>query len=182
MAEPVIGDFRSVPNNVARTESKVETPPATTPADETIPLTPVELYRKRLTDTGISLSDAQMIYDNVLTKGYHEEIIPLKKGVRAVFRTRAYDDTMRLQQELEAAQPRLVLSQEDLVTRFNLAASLYEWKGEAIKHDGDDAFDAALAIVKKMPGPVFSLLAQALAKFDQKIMVIFSEGSAEAFT
>ena len=185
---PVIGEFRSKTENKPREELKAPVAPVATAMGETkkeeektIPVTPVELYQARLKEAGIPLEQARIIYDELLTKGYHEETIMLRKGIRAVFRTRQYDDTLRLQTEFESVQPRLAMTQGDIVTRFNLAASLYEWKGEAIKHEGDDDFDKALALVRKLPGPVFSLLAGELSKFDEKIMLVFSPGSTENF-
>jgi hypothetical protein len=195
---PRIGDFRSVPENAPRTTPVPSTPPAAEPAPTPpengsvaptgelattkIPaeMTPRERYQQRLADAKISLTEAAAIYDAIIEKGYYEEFVNVGK-TRAVFRTRLYDDTLRLQQALEAARPSLVVTQEDMITRYNLAASLYAWKGETFKHENDDDFDKILEKIKKMPGPLFSLLAQKLAEFDQKTMVIFSDGATDSF-
>lgn len=143
-------------------------------------MTPKDLYLQRLKDNDIPVSLALSIFDAVMSKGYYEEYVKIR-DVRAVFRTRSYDDHLRLQTALEATRPTLVMTQEDIVTRYNLAASLYEWRGTTYAHTNDDDFDKVMKVVKALPGPVYSVLAQKLAEFDQKILVVFSAGATETF-
>jgi hypothetical protein len=155
------------------------------PAPEKVPepeaeLTPRERYEKRLEDAKISRETANAIFDAVMSKDYYEEYVKVGTN-RAVFRTRMYEDHLRLQTALELQRPGLVLSQEDMITRYNLAASLYEWRGKPLKHDNDEDFDKVLNIIKRMPAPVYSLLAQKLAEFDQKVMTVFSDGATDSF-
>lgn len=145
-------------------------------------LLPEERYRKRLADAKVSITEASTIYDGILAKGFYEEYVRFGKSARAVFRTRRYEDSLRLQAALEHLRPQLEITQNDLITRYNLAASLTEWQGKALPHETDADFDAALALVKRLPGPVFTLLAGELAKFDYKIAVVFSEGAAQNFS
>lgn len=190
---PRIGDFRSKPDNAPRKTPSVEAPqavqqeePDDKPADapeaakNEADMTPRERYLKRLKDAEIPLATAQNIYDAVISKGYYEEYVKVGSG-RAVLRTRTYDDVLRLQTALEAVRPGLILTQEDMITRYNLAASLYEWKGKTYKHDTDDDFDVVMAELKKMPSPLYSLLVQRLAEFDRKVMTVFSEGATDSF-
>jgi hypothetical protein len=144
-------------------------------------LTPAERYRERLKQMKIELKEAEAIYDGVLTKGYYEEYVRLRGNNRAVFRTRMYEDHLRLQTVLEMQKPQLAISQDELITRYNLASSLYEWEGKPLKHDTDEEFDAVMKIVKKFPGPVFTVLSRELAKFDSKVMAVFDEGADENF-
>lgn len=194
-SRPVIGDFRSKSDNKPREEAapakEVANPPSTITPGAALPakedpnldkLTPVERYRKILEFNEITLAEAEKIFDTVLTKGYYEEVIPVRKNIRAVFRTRAYDDTLRLEQAFEATQPKLVMTQEDLVTRYNMAASLSEWEGKTYKHENDDDFDVVLKVVQKLPGPVYAILANALVKFDRKTLLVFSDGATENFS
>lgn len=204
MTRPTIGDFRGTEQNKPRpppaaTEAAsltaqtantqaietTETTPAAKMAAEVTKdldlLTPAEKYREQLKLMKIDLKEAESIYDGVLTKGYYEEYIRLRGNQRAVFRTRMYDDHLRLQTVLEMQKPQLAISQDELITRYNLAASLYEWNGKPLKHDTDDDFDEVMKIVKKFPAPVFSLLQRELAKFDAKVMAVFSEGADENF-
>lgn len=191
MARPTIGDFRGSEQNKPRpphkVEEKVETPEkedgATPVVEETKSdfLTPAERYRAQLKAMNISQADAETIYDGVLTKGYYEEYIRLRGDHRAVFRTRMYDDHLRLQTVLEMKKPHLAISQDELITRYNLAASLYEWEGKPLKHESDEDFDEIMKLVKRMPGPLFTVLSRELSKFDTKIMAVFDEGADENF-
>lgn len=194
---PRVGDFRSASENAPRTTPAPSPapegakPPPTPPADDAaadeeptdkkpVELTPKERYLKRLEEAKIPRDTAFSIYDAVIEKGYYEEYVTVGKH-KAVFRTRLYDDSLRLQTALEATRPSLVITQEDMITRYNLAASLYAWKGTAYKHDDDDDFDKIMDMVKKLPAPIYSLLVQKLAEFDHKIMTIFSDGATESF-
>lgn len=208
---PPVGNFRSTPGNAPRQSAEksaaaAPTPPAPEPVTPTlipasmsrpaappeaprappeaeepeVELTPRERYEQRLADANISRSMANAIFDAVMSKDYYEEYVQVGSN-RAVFRTRMYDDHLRLQTALELQRPGLVLTQEDMITRYNLAASLHEWRGKPIPHNSDDDFDKAMTIVKKMPAPVYSLLAQKLAEFDRKVMTVFSDGATESF-
>lgn len=201
---PPVGNFRTSPENSVRESVKPkpvaptlipasmvrppEAPPPAPPAEAEAPkdepeadLTPRELYQKRLTEAGIELAVANSIFDAVMSKGYYEEYIDIGGRRAAVLRTRLYDDHLRLQNALELQRPTLVLTQEDMITRYNLAASLYEWRGRALAHDTDDDFDKVLTLIKKLPAPVYSMLAQRLATFDRKVMTVFSDGAADSF-
>lgn len=209
MTRPIVGEFRSQENNKPRAppppppvaEVKPVPAPVDTTANETTEtastpeqvaqavlkdldlLTPAERYRERLKRMKIELKDAEIIYDGVLTKGYYEEYVRLRgEKNRAVFRTRMYDDHLRLQTILEMQKPQLAISQDELITRYNLAASLYEWNGQQLKHENDDDFDKVLKLVTKFPGPIFTLLARELSKFDAKVMAVFDEGADENFS
>lgn len=201
---PRIGDFRSKPDNAPRKSNPeppkpaaeapkpppaaepaaakpaegVEAPTPDAPPEET--LTPKERYIKRLEEAEIPLETARAIFDAVISKGYYEEYVYVGPQ-RATLRTRLYDDHLRLQTAMEMTRPGLVLSQEDMITRYNLAASLYEWRGKAYKHDTDDDFDAVMTEIKRMPAPLYSLMAQRLAEFDRKVMLVFSEGATDSF-
>lgn len=197
MARPTIGDFRGSDQNkprppptspaeekeTASDEEAVETSPPekTNPLKNADFLTPAEKYRERLKAQEIDLKTAEAIYDSVLTKGYHEEYIRIRGNHRAVFRTRMYEDHLRLQTILEMQKPQLAISQDELITRYNLAASLYEWNGKPLKHETDDDFDEIMKLVKKLPGPLFTVLSRELAKFDTKVMAVFDEGADENF-
>jgi hypothetical protein len=199
MARPVIGDFRGAEQNKPRTasapvtEEKKENSVTTAEegADTTSPvapllkpsdfLTPAERYRERLKVMKIDLKEAESIYDGVLTKGYYEEYIRIRGSNRAVFRTRMYEDHLRLQTVLEMQKPQLALSQDELITRYNLSASLFEWNGKTLKHDNDADFDEVMKLVRRLPSPVFSLLQRELSKFDAKVMAVFEEGADENF-
>lgn len=202
MARPTIGDFRGTDQNKPRPPPQPADPesPATTPTtpEDVVPnapaniaaaavvkdpdfILPAEKYRERLKSMNIDLKDAEAIYDGVLTKGYYEEYVRLRANHRAVFRTRMYEDHLRLQTVLEMQKPQLAISQDELITRYNLAASLYEWDGKKLQHETDEDFDAVMKLVKKLPGPLFTVLSRELSKFDAKVMAVFDEGAEENF-
>jgi len=184
---PSISDLRGTPQNTPRPPA----PPKDLPADsgaaadgvpkDTDFLTPAEQYRKNLEKYKIPLEEAATIYDGVLTKGYYEEYVRLKGNHRAVFRTRQYDDHLRMQTQLEMQKPQLAISQDEIISRFNLASSLHEWNGQVLTHETDDDFDAVMTLIKKLPAPIFSVLVRELAKFDEKIFAVFAEGAEENF-
>lgn len=160
-------------------------PPAPTPetpeaATDDEKLSPAERYEKMLARNEIDRNYASGVVDAILSKGYFEEYVHIR-GKRATFRTRTYDDHLRLQSALEFEKPTLALSQDDLITRYNLAASLCEWNGKKYPHDSDKDFETIMADIRKLPLPVFSMLARELSKFDAKMMLIFSEGAPDSF-
>ena len=199
---PTIGDFRTPATNAPRAAEPdapvpaVTTPPPVTPegalvnavdkvkeeaaAEET--LSPAERYQRRLREANLTNAEAITVYDAVLSKGYYEQYVRLGKSGRAVFRTRLYEDALRLQTALEAQKPQLVISQDDIITRYNLAASLYEWQGKPVPHENELDFENALRLIRRMPAPVYSLLVNELSKFDAKVLAVFSEGAAENFS
>lgn len=146
-------------------------------------LTPAEAYRKRLQDAEISMDYASKVFDDLLSKGYHELQVTVKNRV-AIMRTRTYEDHIRAVSAIEIAGPRFSATQEELQARYNLAASLVSWNGVTYKTatgDTEKEFSATMAALKKMPAPVYSMLLAELAKFDSKMFLIFSEGAVENF-
>ena len=183
---PTIGALRSKPGN----EPRVPAPPEKTDEPETkkeeeepkeLAKTPAEEYRERLKKSDISFEEATQIFDDVMDKGYHEVVVKLGKHGRAVFHTRQYSDHTRLQDQIERLAPKFAMITDDVINRYNLAASLHEWRGKIIPHNDEKDFAAALDLVFKMPGPAYALLVNELAKIDAKVMVIFSNGAAENF-
>ena len=150
-------------------------------ADEA--LTPAERYRKRLEEANISLATASAVFDDLIAKGYHEKRV-LIKGREAVLRTRTYEDHLRSVSAVEIAAPRFSSTQDELQARYNLAASLISWNGTIYKTatgDAEKEFNATMAVLKKMPSPIYALLLGELSKFDAQMFVIFSEGALENF-
>lgn len=204
---PTIGDFRSTPNNPPRTptpapEVPAAPPPPAAPAElddavvehatrvmaeakalveaEPVKLTPAEEYEKRLKLAGVDMAYANTVIDSVLARGYFEEYVHLR-GKRITFRTRTYEDHLRLQTALETLKPELAISQDDLVTRYNLAASLVEWNGVTFRHETEEDFQKVLTALKRLPQPVYTMLARELSRFDGKMLLVFSDGAPDSF-
>ena len=197
LSRPPIGNYRSVPGNVPRgsmmpteplpepkAEAKVETKEEveSTPKIEEpeVPKTTVELYQERLANAKITMAEAQTIIDAVLQKDYYEEFFEIR-GQKGVLRTRSYEDLLRLQAAVETFKPSTQMSQDELMGRYNLAGSLSEWRTQKFKHETDADFQANLDRIKKFPGPIMALMIDQLAKFDAKVMIVFSEGATDSF-
>jgi hypothetical protein len=144
-------------------------------------LTTAETYLKNLTEQKIDLNTARNIYDTVATKGVYEESIKIRNGV-IVFRTRSYDDHLRLVSIVELSKPVTPAAYAEMVNRYNLAASLVSWQGQKFPAtDTDDIFEENLKKIRKLPGPVITLLMRELFKFDAKINAVFGDGAVEVF-
>lgn len=152
-------------------------------------LEPVVDYQKYLKEEGISEDAAADIVDALLVTGVYQEVIPITKRSTVTFRSRLQEDTLRLQRALEVQRPLFRDAMDEIVVRYNMAASLAAFKDTSFEFpDADtpaekreDMFDVRLAYVERMPGALFSKLSLKLAKFDRKIMAVMREGVAENF-
>ena len=185
MSDFKVGDFKSSGNAEARKTREAKpkaAPEATAPAEADVKKTQVEIYKERLESAGITASEANAIFDDVINKGYYQETASIR-GRKAIFRTRSYEDHVRSLGAVEVQSPRFQATQEELQARHNLAASLVEWNGTLFKKGGasDVEFAEAMQAIRKMASPVYSLLLAALVRFDAKVYVVFSDGAAESF-
>lgn len=184
---PSIGSFRTVPNNEPRR------PPETAPSDEKVietepvdtkeplKLTPAETYAKLLKEHNIELKEARAIIDDVIVNGFYQESFTLL-GRKATFKTRAYGDQLRVNKALELENPTHSVTVGDLVVRHNLAASLTEWANNKYPSPrNEEEFQARLAALEFFSAPLINLLSNQLAKFDTKMMVVFSDGCIDSF-
>jgi|MudIll2142460700_1097286.scaffolds.fasta_scaffold00022_26 hypothetical protein len=150
---------------------------------------PVEDYRKYLEEHDISEEDAARIVDDLMTKGYYEEEIPITRRVSMKLRTREQRDVVRVQLAMQVQRPLFQDSMSELVSRYNLAASLAAYNGKEYYFPGptdslervDELFDERLKVVEKLAAAVFSRLTMSLAKFDRKVLAVMREGVAENF-
>lgn len=196
MNKPMIGDFRSPTGNAPRVvPTTPDTASTDAPAvpDVTAPLvtetasteaaapskalTPAEVYQDRLKEAGIDLYEARSIIDRVIIGGSYEESFQLV-GRKGTFRTRSYEDQLRVSRALELENPTTGVAQSDIIVRYNLAASLVEWAGT--KYDSKPVAER-LDLLNKFPAPLINLLSRELSKFDGKMMLIFSDGAIDSF-
>lgn len=187
-----IGNFKATENPPAERIEPVEAPEedlgrvaveALEKKIEEQALTPAELYRKRLAEADISLEEASRVFDDMIAKGYYEKRVMIK-GREAVFRTRTYEDHLRSVSAVEVANPKYAATQQELQSRFNLAASLASWAGTTFKTpsgDPEKEFASTMTAIRRMPAPIYALLLGELSKFDAKMFLIFSEGAVENF-
>lgn len=155
-------------------------------------LVPVKDYAKFLKDHDISEDKAEEIVDNILMRGFHEETYPLTKKSAVVLRTRAHRDTLRLHQALQIRQPVYQDVANEIVIRYNMAASLAAITGPAEKRfefAGDETtdeaaiklFDERMRYIERMPGALFAKLSMKLSQFDRMVMAVMREGVTENF-
>jgi hypothetical protein len=155
-------------------------------------LVPVKDYAKFLKDHDISEDKAEEIVDNILMRGFHEETYPLTKKSAVVLRTRAHRDTLRLHQALQIRQPVYQDVANEIIIRYNLAASLSAITGPAEKHfefPDDETideevvklFDVRMRYIERMPGALFAKLSMKLSQFDRIVMAVMREGVTENF-
>lgn len=152
-------------------------------------LSSVEDYQAYLKEQKISEEKAGEIVDNLFTRGFHSEKYKLTKRLSAVLRTREHADTLRLQAALEVQRPIYAHVMNELMARYNLAASLESFgestfafpKERADKEEIERLFDVRLQFVERMADPAFYRLSDLLAKFDRTVAAIMREGVAENF-
>lgn len=152
-------------------------------------LLPVTDYKKYLKDQKIEESEAADIVDNLMMKGFHEERFELSKRLTVTLRTRTQQDVIRLQTAMQVQRPLFQDTMNELIIRYNMAASLSSFGDTGFQFppdtasvtDADKLFDIRLTFVEKMPSAVFTKLSIKLAKFDQRIAAVMREGVAENF-
>jgi hypothetical protein len=175
----------------------VEKKPGESGADTTVTafervtdaLSPVTDYRSFLKQRKISVEHAAEIVDNMLIQGFHEESYPLTSKFSVTFRTREKRDSIRLQTAIQVQQPSFQIIYDDIVARYNLAASLASFGDTAFSFPaaGADtaetgaAFEERMKYVEGLADPVFDKLRTKLAKFDQLLIDVMREGVAENF-
>jgi hypothetical protein len=155
-------------------------------------LLPVKDYTVFLKEQKIEESKAAEIVDDLITKGFHEETYEVTKRTSVVFRTRAHLDTLRLHAALQAQQPIYQDVAQELMIRYNMAASLAAIQGPhpirfEFPTDKDDEkrahelFDLRMRYIERMPGVLFGKLSIKLAEFDRLVAAVMREGVAEHF-
>jgi hypothetical protein len=214
---PLVGQFSGPPGNAAR--SPVDLPrkpaPAATPEgaekledalkasaaekaekkqdDAPRIKTPQEKaadYKAGLQEVGVSEMEARGILEKVLIHGVYEE--KQKIGpVEVTVRTRNYEDALRAMRYLELEKPTYAMGINDVVARYNMAASLSSFGEKLFEHprkqDGatndvvENAFDVRMSFIVGLPTVAFDRLQQIMHTFDGKISAVFAEGAPEDF-
>lgn len=152
-------------------------------------LSPVKDYRKFLEKNKISVDHAAQIVDNMLMQGFHEETYQLTSRFSVTFRTREKRDSIRLQTAIQVQQPSFQIVYDDIVARYNLAASLSQFgdtafsfpKPGADAEETGGAFEERMRFVEGLADPVFDKLRTKLVKFDQLLIMVMREGVTENF-
>jgi len=145
---------------------------------------PMKRYERALEMVNLTSEQAAGIVDDVLfhENGYTEEFVikGAKRQLVGSFRTRQAPDSERLFGAL--AKPNLSPNQRDHITaQLNLADSLHRYGDISFSHDTDEAHEENLKWVRSLRAPVFTMLSQMLAQFDQRVLVACQKGAIENF-
>jgi hypothetical protein len=116
------------------------------------------------------------IFDELIFSGEYVEDKEFRNGkLKVSFRSRSVEDTSEISKDVEAKDFKLITTMQEHRAILNLAYSL-------VKYAGTDwskvPVEDRIVRIKKLPGPVASLLSEELNKFDQKIFVACQEGEA----
>jgi hypothetical protein len=157
----------------------------------TRPLTGKEkqkLYEAGLKAVGIKKQEAKAVMDEMLQKGFFVKTYRLSSTITVGLRTRTYYDVQRTLRFAETESPRIPLHVNDLMFRYNLAASLHSFGSTNFVfppnrdvEDREKAFDKRLDFIFDLPIPVVTRLNKMLVDFDDKMNAVLSEGAVEDF-
>lgn len=137
---------------------------------------PALTYEERLKAQGISMEEALVIVDALMSKGVYRRKYTVTKKHMVEFKTRSMEDQGQYVKDLEGERPMYAATSNALISRHNLSASLVAFKDTEFKD-----YEHALAFVVKLPEPVFRILIEKLRKFDILIMTVMDEGALENF-
>lgn len=148
-----------------------------------------QLYEERLKSVGLTLREARSIMEQMLTSGFYPE--DFKIGPLTItIRTRIYQDMIRVQQALEMEKPDFSTGVNELLNRYNAAASLVKYGEYKFEHPDpmtasdseiEAAFDERLKFLKRIPGLAATKVQQYVFEFDQKMMAVFGDGAPQDF-
>lgn len=167
--------------------SKIAAP--TDPDGEEKVLSQEEQYLKNLADRKIEIKEARHVMEQMVTKGYYEESFKIGPATLTL-RTRVYEDMMRSQRMLEVERPEYATAVQELLNRYNTAASLVRYGDHYFEHvdpmtaseeDMDKAFEPRLRFLRRQPQYVTLKMQQFCFDFDQKMIAIFGEGAPQDF-
>jgi hypothetical protein len=152
-------------------------------------LSPEESYENNLKEFDLTLRDARSIMEQMVTKGHYSEEFKLGP-ITCVLRTRVYEDLIRTQRLLEAERLEYSSSVQEVLNRYNTAASLVRY-GEIIFEHPDpqvaseleieEAFETRLKYVRRLSQLVSVKLMQFSYEFDRKMMAVFGDGAPQDF-
>lgn len=150
-----------------------------------------QAYRDALEKAGITVIKAREILDAVVFKDcYQEDLALLGKRLKVGIRTRVYDDMQRIMKALESEAPAFPVHTDDLVARYNVAASLAYYQDTRFEfpdpqtatfNEVEEAFNLRMKFLIGLPTPVISRLITAVNEFDSIITAVFAEGAPEDF-
>jgi hypothetical protein len=185
---PLIDQFKGPENNGPREETITDLPDFSKEEPGEIDVSPAKAYLEGLNAIDLSRAEAVAIIDAVVSDGIYLETVKINNRVVVEFGTRSYRDLQRVSRLLENESPTLPMSVNDLISRFNLAASLRSYNGKALPwndKEKDQAvskeFQERLDFIYGLPDIIVHRMMEALSEFDHKIGVVFAKGAPEDF-
>lgn len=151
------------------------------PADAVRPKSKVERYEERLQEFDLTMDQAMKIVDAIVTDFSWEEDIKATKKLTVRFRTRSTKASRFLNTFLQELNPQHDPAYYAAVAQANLASSLVKYGEYDLDPDTAEGFEQSLDFVNRLPQPLFQLLANKLATFDQKINTVMESGAIESF-
>jgi len=152
-------------------------------------LSPEEKYEQNLREFDLTLSGARAIMEKMVTKGFYSEEFKIGP-ITCVLRTRVYEDLIRTQRLLESERLEYSSSVQEVLNRYNTAASLVRY-GETIFDHPDPqvatdteietAFEKRLLYLRRLPGLISVRVMQFSYEFDQKMLAVFGDGAPQDF-
>jgi hypothetical protein len=146
-----------------------------------------QLYLDGLKEANVSREEAIGIIDAVLTKGVYEETSKIFNRIEITLATRSYDDLLRTARLIDNLSPQTTLYIQDLLVKYNLAASLKKYGSTVFTplNVGDtdlmDKLQERLDFIAALPEVAVKLLHQKLYTFESRVRAVFAEGAPEDF-
>lgn len=157
------------------------------------PLTAEEkakMYIKGLELVGLTQDEARAIMDKILFEGHYSEEYTLGGKLPVVLRTRVYSDVERSMRYAEVEAPRIPSHLNDILARYNLAASLERYGdkhfefpegADATPEKIEEAFEKRYNFVMSLNTPIAGRLHNFIVEFDQKMNAVLADGAPENF-
>jgi hypothetical protein len=184
---PLIGQFKDTPpENKTRLPRKEEKEKEEEKKDSVGKFSPEEEYEEGLAQVGVSKEEARTIMEKVLANRYYEETVKIGK-LSVTISTRKYGDSLRAQRCLEAESPSYPVGINEVIARYNVAASLVRFGDTKFEIGGKDdteeeaRFNERYEFLISLPSVVIAKLMMIVHNFDLKLAAIFAEGAPEDF-
>lgn len=152
------------------------------PLDSTVGDIELEEYKTFLKANKISDSDIFAVLDGLITEGDIYWTFDLLGKIPVTLKTRPTWVNMELLTELEAQSPKTYMRFTNIVNLFNLAGSLFSYKGEQFALTSKDDLYKAYSFVNALPHVLQAKLIEKLAIFDRLVTVAASDWAIENFT
>lgn len=106
------------------------------------------------------------IFDALIFEGEYKEEVTVRGKLKVVFRTRSAEETMNITRQLDAADYKLLPTVQEQRAYLNISKSLLMYQGKDLSGVSDEE---KRNYIKKLPTPILSSIADALAEFDRKV-------------